>query len=260
MNVFIMSDLEGIACVTDAEYMNKGTEKYAQACRDLEKSINIAIEASIKSGAEHVYYFDGHTGGGNVDHTKIDSRGEKCDLNSWQQLMREGKIDCLIEIGSHARAGTLNGFLDHTISSTEWFCNKVNGVEMSELSMHAIVCAKYGVPIIACFGDETACAQAREYIPDIYVGAVKKASCRNLAVEYENADQIIYDTVQEALDNYKNVSIVKFQEPLTVELTYYRSDMCDAAYARADENVERVDARTLRRVVAELKSYNQLKF
>jgi len=260
MNIFILTDLEGIAGVTDIEYMDRASGKYAKARVYLSQSIDLTVKTCFECGADNVYYLDGHGGGGNVHEDMIDPRAIKCSIADWQKLLRDGKIDCQLEIGSHARAGTLGGFLDHTLTSKAWFCHRINGIEMSEQSLHALLCGKYNVPVVGCTGDETVCRQVKEYIPEIVTGSVKTASCRNSAADYDNADEILTDTVKKALENYRNVSLYKLQEPLTIELTYYRSDMCDEAYAGCGEDVERVDARTLRKTVSELKTYEQLKF
>ena len=260
MNVFLLTDLEGIAGVTDIEFMDRAGEKYPIAREKLCESINLAVQTCIEEGAENIYYLDGHGGGGNVYEEKIHARAIKCDISEWEHLLREGKIDCQIELGSHARAGTIGGFLDHTINSKSWFRHCVNGLEMSELSMHALVCGAYDVPIVACIGDETACRQAKEYIPQIFTGAVKKANCRNFAADVRNADEILVSTIRRALQNYKNVPIYQTAEPATVELTLYRTDMCEHILARCKETVERVDARTLRKQVERITSYRDLKF
>ena len=105
MNVFLMTDLEGIADVTDIGFMARGSDKYAAGCAGLEKSINLAVKACFEAGCDQVYYLDGHGGGGNVNPAMIDSRAEKCDVASWHILLREGKIDCQIELGAHAERG-----------------------------------------------------------------------------------------------------------------------------------------------------------
>ena len=260
MNVFILTDLEGIAGVNDIEYMDRSTEKYSRARELLSRSINLATEAAISAGADKVYYLDGHGGGGNVIDAMIDRRAVKCTLAEWQQLLRSGEIDCQIELGSHARAGTVGGFLDHTVSSKSWFSHRVNGREMSELSMHALLCGAYGVPIAACIGDETACRQAREYIPEIVTGTVKRANCRNFSVDFENTDAILVDAVKTAVKTYKSITAFKMPEPLTVELTFYRTDMCETALKNAGDDVVRTDARTLARTVERITKYEDLKF
>lgn len=260
MNVFIITDLEGIAGVTDIEFMDRTGKKYALARKLLSHSIDLAVKTCFHAGADHVYYLDGHGGGGNVHEEMIDSRAQKCDICTWQELLSSGRIDCQIELGAHARAGTIGGFLDHTLSSKSHFCRKINGVEMSELSMHALVSSTYGVPIAACIGDEAACRQAREYIPNIYTGAVKLATVRNFATDYENADEILVDTVRSTLKNYKSVSLYRLSEPAVLELTFYRTDMCESMLAKQGGDVERVDARTLRKTVEKFRHYNDLKF
>ena len=105
-----------------------------------------------------------------------------------------------------------------------------------------------------------ACAQAKEYIPDLYTGAVKHATERNVAVRYENADTILTETVKKSLENYKTVSLYRLSEPATVEWTFYRTEMCETALKRCGEDVERVDARTLRRSGVRLGNYASLKF
>ena len=260
MNVFLMTDLEGIPYVDDIDCMDISSSKYRVACQHLTNALNLAIRTCLESGAHKVYYLDGHGGGGNIDPKAIDPRGIHCSISQWQELLQSGMLDCQIELGSHARAGTLGGFLDHTISSKAWFSHKVNGMEMSELSLHALLCSQYSVPIIACIGDEAACEQAKEYIADIYTGAVKKAGKRNLAHTYENCESIIANTIRNALKNYHSVSFFHTHFPAQVELTFYRTDMCDEAYEKAPDTVERVNARTLRKTIEKLSVYADLKF
>ena len=259
MNVFVLTDFEGIPGVTDIDFMDRDGEKYKLGCRYLENSINLVTQTCFDCGAERVFYLDGHGGGGNVKDENI-HHAQRCSIADLEDLLQSGGIDCVIELGSHARAGTIGGFLDHTISSKQWFSHRVNGKEMSELSMHALIFGTYGVPTVACIGDEAACRQAREYIPEIRTGAVKTAETRNLAHPYENTDGIIVDTVRDALESYRSIPLYRAELPATVELTYYRTDFCESALAKCGPEVERVDARTLRKEITEIKKYRDLKF
>ncbi len=54
MNVFILTDHEGIAGVADIEYVFRGSEKYAAACKLFSKSINCAAEAAFDAGLERI--------------------------------------------------------------------------------------------------------------------------------------------------------------------------------------------------------------
>ena len=257
MNVFLLTDLEGIPGVTSIEQMERGTPPNLLAREKLCEWINKTAAYCRKHGADTVYYLDGHGGGGNVYAEKIDARAELCSVARWEELLRAGEIDCQMELGSHARAGTACGFLDHTISSKQNYYIKHNGREMSEFALQATLCARYGVPLCAVIGDRAACLQAREYVPNVFVGALKEANCRNHATSYENADEILADTVKAALAGYREVSLIAVKEPLIVEQAYYRTDMCEDAMTRCPK-VRRVDARTLEKTVKEISSYADL--
>jgi D-amino peptidase len=260
MNVFLLTDLEGIPGVTTIDQMERGTPPNLLAKERLCEWINKTASYCRKYGADKIYYLDGHGGGGNVDEARIDPTLIKCSIPEWEKLLADGMIDCQIELGAHARAGTIGGFLDHTVSSKEWFRYTLNGEEQSELSIHAILCGAYGVPIVACIGDEAACEQAKEYIPEIVTGAVKKASCRNLCEDYPNADEIVEKTVKKALASYREIPAYRYSLPLTVELTYYRTDMCEKAMGKAKCEFIRLDARTLQKRTDKIEKYSDLKF
>ena len=260
MNVFLLTDMEGIAGIDSISDLERENECFEKSVEKLARSINLAIDACFAGGAERVYWLDGHGGGNNVSPDKIDTRAVKCTVEEWHTLLQNGEIDCQISLGDHARAGTVGGFLDHTISSKKYFCIKHNGREMSEFALQATFCAKFGVPIVAVIGDRTACLQAREYVPDVFLGAVKEATCRNLATTYPDADLILRDTVIEAIHRYQSVSLIDFCEPITVEQTYYRTDLCEEALAKYPAGeVLRIDARTLRKTVNSVISYRELR-
>ena len=87
----------------------------------------------------------------------------------------------------------------------------------------------------------------------------KKASCRNRAETYPDADQILVETIKKALADYKNVSMIRFTEPARIETTFYRTDFCENVLSRTGPEVRRRDARTLEKTVAQIKRYADLK-
>ena len=183
MNVFLLTDLEGVPGVTDIDYMNRPGEKYEKARQCLTECINKTAEYCFKYGAQRVYYLDGHAGPAvnNVIEENLDSKIIKVGFDDWEEHVRLHHFDVCIELGSHARAGTIGGFLDHTHSSKEIFARLLNGREMSELSFHAAYHSEFGIPTILCVGDKAACEQAREYIR-IYIQLVLRSVQRGMNV------------------------------------------------------------------------------
>ncbi len=262
MNVFLLTDIEGIPGIFSIEELDRNSENYLFAREKLTRTINLAVSFCKKCGANNIYYLDGHAGGGNVFEEKIDSRATKITLDGWAQLMKEKKIDCVFEIGSHARAGTQGGFLDHTNSSAKVFEYRINEKLHGELSSHGVFCGKFGVPLVLCLGDKAACDQAKEYIPDIVTAPVKAAHKRNECEGYENTDEILEKAVFEALSKYRDIKPISIPENITVQMTFYRTDMCEDALCHAKFPCERKDARTLIRTLSknELVSFYQLVF
>lgn len=260
MNVFLLTDVEGIAGVDSIAQMDRSSPEYDYTRILLCDSINYAVSACYEANADKVYYLDGHAGGGNVFEALIDDRAQKCSLQEWAELLKSGSIDCQIELGAHARAGTINGFLDHTLSSKTIFSIKINGMEMSEPSLHAALCGKFGVPVVAVIGDEAACRQSKEYMPGCYTCEVKKATQRNIAVTDPNAYQRMREIIVSAIGNYKSVPLYKLSEPITVEQTFYRTDFCESVIQTQTAPYERVDARTLKKTISTITSYADLRF
>ena len=121
MTVFLLTDVEGLAGVNDILQMDRSKPEYQNTRKLLCDSINLAVSACFENGATQVFYLDGHAGGGNVFEEFIDQRAQKCSLDEWVRLLQNDEIDCQIELGSHSRAGTIGGFLDHTLSSKTIF-------------------------------------------------------------------------------------------------------------------------------------------
>ena len=263
MNVFIMTDIEGIPGITSIDDIQRDTGNYPEACRKLENTLNWVVETCLENGAENIYYVDGHGGNNSINVENINPRAVKVNIEEWTKLMHEGKFDCYLDVGTHARAGTLGGFLDHTFNSKVIFEYLLNGAPCSELSFVAAVLGYYNVPCVLTVGDRVACEQAKEYIPEIRTAIVKEGTERNLCHELPNAEQIVREATADALKNYRNIPPYKLSLPITVQQTTYRSDMTDRIYAalvESGQTVERLDARTLRKTVTEIDNYFDLRF
>ena len=260
MRVFILTDVEGIPDIFTMDEIDRAKSEYALVREKLTAWTIRTAELCRENGADEVSFLDGHAGGGNILDEKLPKWLHKRDLNGWSAMLKDGEIDCQIELGAHARAGTIGVFLDHTLNSREIFCYKINGREMSELSLHAALCGSFNVPVVGCIGDRAACEQAKTYIPEIVTGVVKTANERNVCAPAENPDAVIAQTVREALANYKNIAPMKIALPAELSVTYYRTDFCERVLHRCAETVTRADARTVTRTLTEIRHYNDFRF
>ena len=160
--------------------------------------------------------------------------------------------DGVILLGHHARAGTQNGFLDHTMNSRQWFEYRINGQAVGEIGIEAAYAGQFGVPVIAVSGDEAAVREAQALLGPVEGAVVKWGVGRNRArcLALPAAHQAIRDAVARGIKAIDRMAPFQPELPAVVELTLYRSDFADAYAARP--GVERVGARTVRRRIESL--------
>jgi D-amino peptidase len=257
MKIYILADMEGISGIrTMPQVKRDSPTEYAEGRRLMMDDMNAAIKAAFANGATEVVACDTHGGGGQVLLRNMDPRAvyETPPQPSGGRMM-PSLDECfagVILLGHHARAGTLNGFLDHTMNSREWFEYRINGQPVGEIGIEAAYAGHFGVPVIAVSGDEAAVCEAKDLLGPVEGAIVKWGIGRNRArcLSLPHAYQVIRDAVARALASIEHMKPFQPELPAVVELTLYRSDMADV-YA-AKPGVERVDARTVRRTIDSL--------
>ena len=253
MNVFIDTDLEGISGITNiTQVMDTEADTYRFSLERLMLDVNAAIAGAFDGGADAVYVNDGHGTGVNFIDEMLDPRAVKT------KKMDFAKIDAVFQVGVHAMAGTLNAFLDHTQSSLAWHDYIVNGRKCGEIAQCAIYAGAYDIPCVMVSGDEAACVEAKQFLGDIEVAVVKYAVGRNTAksIDLDEALSKIYNAAKNGMSLIGKIKPYKPLMPMEVVLELNRSDYCDMKMN--SPNVERLDARTVRKIVHEINSFHDI--
>jgi D-amino peptidase len=254
MKIYILADMEGISGIRIPEQVSRGSAEYASACELMMQEINVAIEAAIDAGAAEIVACDTHGGGGQVQVQRMDSRAVYETPNRGQMMPSlDESFAGVILLGHHARAGTLNAFLDHTMSSESWFEYRINNQAVGEIGIEAAYAGHFDVPVIAVTGDGAAAAEAKELLGDVECAVVKWGVGRNRArcLALPEAHRRVREAIDAAVRSAERFTPWKPSLPATVQLTLYRSDMADNLAAQP--GIERVDARTVRKRAASLK-------
>jgi len=250
MKLYLLCDMEGTSGLWRPEQTDPNSPHY-QAARDLLiADVNAAVEGVYQAGATDVVVCDTHAGGDNFLLEKMDPRPvyeTPCESSPLPSL--DETFDGLILTGHHAMAGTLNGFLDHTQSSQQWFEYRINGEPYGEIGQETAYAGHFGVPLIMVTGDEAACREAESQFPGLVTVAVKRALSRNRAscLHPVRARELIQRGAAEAVAKAKTLKPWRLEPPITLELTLCRSDMADSRATRP--GTERVGPRTVKRVV-----------
>lgn len=257
MDIYIMTDLEGISGISRIEQVaDTDAPDYCLYLQRLMADVNAAVKGAFDGGAERVYVYDGHGGGKNFIEGELDRRAiQSHDING--DLLRCGAI---FMIGAHAMSGTKNAFLDHTQSSVAWHDYYINGVACGEMGQLAAFAGAFSIPVVMVSGDFAACAEARRFFGNIKTAAVKYAEGRNRAdcLPDADAERLIYEAARDAVPASGRIRPYYVALPAEIRLEFNRADYCE--YAADKKGVERLDARTVRKVINKIEAYGDLLF
>ena len=254
MKIYILADMEGISGIHKPEETQAGSAAYAAGCKLMMDDLNVAIAAAFEAGATAVVACDTHCGGGQLRLDAMDPRATYETPNAGLMMPAlDESFAGLVLLGHHTRAGTMNGFLDHTMSSGAWYDFRINEQVVGEIGIEAAYAAHFGVPVIVVTGDGATAAEAQALLGDVECAIVKTGVGRNRAncLAPVEAHKRIRQAIINALRDLRRFTPWKPTLPATLELTVYRSDMADVYAGRAE--IERVGPRTLRTRITSLK-------
>lgn len=250
-SIFIMTDIEGVAGVTNFEEQTFPTGRYYdRAQKLLTAEINAAVEALVQQGVEDILIVDGH-GPGAVWFEELHPEAKLLHGRPTTHLIIKHnleKYDAAAIIGQHAMAGVATSNLSHTQSSQsiDWY--KLNGKPIGEIAQFALSAGAVGVPMIFLTGEKDACLEAEALIPGITTACVKEGLGRGAAVSVsaKKAHEIIRTQVTKAVQKHRQTPVepLVWPGPFVLEKRYYFVNDADAASVLPD--VERVDSQTVR--------------
>jgi D-amino peptidase len=124
----------------------------------------------------------------------------------------------------------------------------LNGRLTGEFGLNGAVCGEFGVPVIMVSGDQTVCAEAREWAPGVATAQVKIAAGRYAAscLPFEQSRKLISATAREAVSAFQGKKFptpIKITLPVAVTIEFFHSSMADQASLYPDST--RLDGRRI---------------
>lgn len=222
LKVFIGVDMEGIAGVVTSKECSSSGEDYEYFRRIMTLETNAAIEGAMAAGATDILVRDSHGSGRNIFPEMLDRNAKL--LRAWSggpKSMMEGideTFDAVVFIGYHAKAGTPNGIIAHTMSGNVIDVS-INDVSLPEAGINALIAGNYDVPVVFLSGDRAICDQAIGLFGEVETYAVKEGIGRaELGVHPEVAREKIRAGVTKALLNLDKYKPYKLNPPYTMVL------------------------------------------
>ncbi|RPI98025.1 MAG: hypothetical protein EHM31_12515, partial [Candidatus Aminicenantes bacterium] len=206
LKVFISVDMEGVSGLIHWDETSEGGADYPLFRKLMTAEANAAIAGALDAGATEIVVRDAHGSARNILPDLL--RPEARLLREWNSplSMMEGidkTFDAVVFIGYHARAGTPNAVLKHTMSLS-LFDVILNGVRMPEGAWNAAIAGYFDVPVVFLSGDSAICRQIQEIIGPIGTVAVKEAmGPAALMIHPAKSQEMIQKGVAAALRNLK---------------------------------------------------------
>lgn len=230
MRVLIMCDMEGVSGIVTWDQVTGGKPMFEEGRRLYTEEINAAVRGAKAAGAREIVVVDCHGAGQDWTFNSLvpellDPDCEWVAHHPWsryREMLEQGCDACLL-VGMHARAGTPDGVLCHTISTVKWRYLWFNDTLVGETGINAALCGHYGVPVLLVTGDEAVCREASDLIGSgLTTVAVKKGLSRYSArqIPPQRARQMIEEGTRNALRNPQAVQPYVPSRPvlITVEV------------------------------------------
>jgi len=233
MRVFIISDMEGVAGIVKWQQTDGAKEKRAfHEGRELyTEEINAAVRGARTAGAKEIVVMDCHGAGeewtfNSLIPDKLDRGCEYVVQNDWTEYteLLETGCDAALFIGMHAKAGTPDGVLAHTVSGQAWRELKFNGTSVGETGINAALCGQWDCPVLLVTGDAAVCREATVLLGEgLTTVAVKKGlgaySARQVAPL--RARELIEDGARRALRELSAVEPYDPGKPCEIQIEFH---------------------------------------
>ena len=202
MKVYISVDMEGISGVAAGRQLRDA--EYNRFRKLMTQDTNAAIEGAFNAGAKSVLVNDAHGHMCNILVEELDPRARLISGSTKHLLQMEGidsSFDAVLFVGYHAREGSWDGVINHSIMGVAVTEIRLNGRPIGETGINAAVAGAFGVPVVLVTGDDVVAKEAIDFLGNPTTVEVKKALDRYSAdlIVPEAAQEMIRKGAEEAL-------------------------------------------------------------
>jgi len=253
LKVFISVDMEGVSGLIHWDETSEGGADYPLFRKLMTEETNAAIAGALEAGATEIVVRDSHGSARNILPDLL--RPEARLIREWNGplSMMEGidkTFDAVVFVGYHARAGTPDAVLKHTMSLALYDVI-LNGVRMPEGAWNAAIAGYFDVPVVFLSGDSAICRQIKEIAGSIETVAVKDGMGPAASMVHPTvARQMIQKGVAAALKNLKAYKPYKPSPPYKLEIVF--SDENQARRASYIPGADRTGERSVAFTSADL--------
>ena len=244
MKIWISFDMEGVAGIVDWDQCRpSGGARYDVGCQLMLAEVNAAIEGAIAGGATEVVLNDSHGTMANLDPRAVAGGARAITGRHKPLYMMQGldeSFDAVFLVGYHGSISGRPSTLSHTYNPEVFAAARVNGTEVGESGINALVAEHFGVPIAFVSGDAATWAETEPFAPGAEHVVTKESITRFSAANLHPTEscRLIREGAERAVRAVAagSVGTPGICRPATLELDVQTGDMAEvASWARGVE-------------------------
>jgi D-amino peptidase len=205
VKVFISFDMEGVAGIVDWSQCRGPGQAYEEGRRLLLGEVNAAIDGAIAGGATEIVCNDAHGTMNNLDPAELHGRAVYVSGRHKPLYMMQGldaTADVVFMVGYHGSISGESSVLSHTYNPAVVSRVSLNGTDVGESGINALVALACRAPVGLITGDQQTTAEADTFLPDAERVVVKESFTRFGAANLhpEVARELIADGARRAVE------------------------------------------------------------
>jgi D-amino peptidase len=236
MKVWMSLDMEGVAGIVDWEQCRPGNPAYPLGCELLQAEVNAAIEGAIAGGATEVVLNDSHARMANLDPRRIAGGARYLSGRHKPLYMMQGldsSFDAVFFVGYHGSISGRPSTMSHTYNPEVFSAASVNGREVGESGINALVAEHHGVPIAFVSGDQVTWDETEPFATGAVHVMTKESITRAsaLSLHPDESCRQIATGAKAAMQRVAmgDVPLPGISRPATLDLEFQTADMADVA-------------------------------
>ncbi|HET6531628.1 MAG TPA: M55 family metallopeptidase [Actinoplanes sp.] len=232
--ILVSADMEGVSSIVHPTETNPDRYDYERGRALMTAEVNAVVAGVLDAEpAAEVLVADAHGPFRNVLPEELDARALLVRGRPRRYGMMAGLadgVDAVLFVGYHARAGAGPAVLAHTKSDAVLGV-RLNGRPVGEIGLNTALAGHHGAPVVLLSGDDAACAEMRELVPEATTVAVKRALGQAAAVALHPAvaRERLREAAAAAIGTRAQVAPMPTTRPVTVEVDLYSSSTVDSA-------------------------------
>jgi D-amino peptidase len=234
VKIFISFDMEGVAGIVDWSQCRGPGPEYETGRRLLLGEVNAAIDGALSGGADEIVCNDSHGTMNNLDPEALHGQASYVSGRHKPLYMMQGmdaEVDAIFMIGYHGAISGESSVLSHTYNPGAISRVELNGTEVGESGINALVALACRAPVALITGDASTIAGADPFLAGVERVVVKESITRLAAASLhpERARAAITAGALRATERTAKIPVPDIRLPARLDVHVLTADLAEVA-------------------------------